>query len=168
MAWGQDGDYPKVEVFGGFSWLGVDADTGDEDERFYGWQASISGNFHENIGLAFDSGGQYQSFSGIGVQLYEFLLGPRLTLRIGEGVLFAHALAGLNYARVSGLSTFPLPRTWRQTWRHTIGFGGGADVNASDWIAIRILQIDYIADRFSDEWSWNYRVGTGFVFKFGY
>ncbi len=30
-----------------------------------------------------------------------------------------------------------------------------------------MVQIDYIADRLSDEWSWNYRAGVGFVFKFG-
>ena len=35
-ALGQDGDYPKVEVFGGFSWLEIDVEGG-EDERFNGW-----------------------------------------------------------------------------------------------------------------------------------
>jgi len=167
--WGQDEDYPKVEVFGGYSWLEVDADGG-EDETFRGWQASISGNFHENIGLAFNSGGQYKTLFGISLQAYEFLLGPRLTLRSDGATLFAHALAGLNYARVSGLSTFPLPGlgdTLSDT-AFAIGFGGGADINANDWLAIRMLQVDYIADRFSDEWSWNYRAGMGFVFKFGY
>ncbi len=167
-AWGQDEDYPKVEVFGGFSWVEIDVEGG-EDERLNGWQASISGNFHENIGLSFNSGGQYQSLSGIGVQLYEFLVGPRFTLRIDEGALFAHALVGLNYARVSGLGTFPLPGvgdTLSET-AFAVGFGGGADINVSDWGAFRMVQIDYIADRLSDEWSWNYRAGVGFVFKFG-
>jgi len=167
-AWGQDEDYPKVEVFGGFSWVEIDVEGG-EDERLNGWQASISGNFHENIGLSFNSGGQYQSLSGIGVQLYEFLVGPRFTLRIDEGTLFAHALVGVNQARVSGLGTFPLPGvgdTLSET-AFAVGFGGGADINVSDWGAFRMVQIDYIADRLSDEWSWNYRAGVGFVLKFG-
>jgi len=130
--WGQDEDYPKVEVLGGFSWLEVDADGG-EVEEFYGWQASISGNFHENIGLVFDVGGQYKSVLDITNQFYEFLVGPRFTLRLADGNLFAHALAGLKYARVSGLSTFPLPGlgdTLSDT-AFAIGFGGGADINAS-------------------------------------
>jgi len=152
---GQDGDYPKVEVFGGFSWQEIDV-VGGGDERFNGWQASISGNFHKNIGLVFNSGGQYRS----GVQLYEYLVGPRLTVRIDEGTIFARALVGLNQARVSGLGI--------SDTAFAIGFGGGADINLSDWGAFRLLQIDYIADRFSDEWNWNYRAGIGFVFKFGY
>jgi len=165
-ALGQDGDYPKVEVFGGFSLL-EDVDSSD-DETFYGWQASISRNFHENIGIVVDAGGQYQSFSGIGVQLYEFLVGPRLTLRSDSGVLFVHALAGLNYARVSGLGIFPIPGVGDalSETAFAVGFGVGADVNVGDW-TIRMLQVDGIANRFSDEWSWNYRLGMGLVFKFG-
>jgi len=168
-ALGQDGDYPKVEVFGGFSWLQVDV-VGAGDERFNGWQASISGNFHENIGIVVDVGGQYKSVLGIGIQLYEYLVGPRFTFRIDEGALFAHALVGLNQARVSGLGIFPLPGvgdTLSET-AFAVGFGGGADVNVGDWGAFRLVQIDYIADRLSDEWNWNYRAGIGFVFKFGY
>ncbi len=130
--------------------------------RFYGWQASISGNFHENIGLVFDVGGRYKSVLDITTQLYEFLVGPRFTMRIEDGALFVHALAGLKYGRISGLGD-----TLSDT-AFAIGFGGGADINLSDWGAFRLLQIDYIADRFSDEWNWNYRAGIGFVFKFGY
>jgi len=163
-ALGQDGDYPKVEVFGGFSLLENIDD--DNDETFYGWQASISLNFHENIGIVVDAGGQYQS----GIQLYEFLVGPRITLRTGSGSLFGHALAGLNYARVSGLGIFPIPGVG-DTISDTvfaIGFGGGADINVGDW-TIRMLQVDGIGNRVSglDEWSWNYRLGMGLVFKFG-
>ena len=150
----QDGDYPKVEVFGGFSLLeNVDDDN---DETFYGWQASIIRNFHENIGIVVDVGGQYQS----GIQLYELLVGPRITLRTDSGSLFGHALAGLKYGRISGLDD-----TISDT-AFAIGFGVGADVNIGDW-TIRMLQIDGIANRFSDEWSWDYRLGMGLVFKFG-
>jgi len=77
-ALGQDGDYPKVEAFGGFSWIEIDG-VGGEDERFNGWQASISGNFHENIGIVVDVGGRYRSFVDFTTQSYEFLVGPRFT-----------------------------------------------------------------------------------------
>jgi len=151
-ALGQDGDYPRVEVFGGFSLLGRG------DETFSGWQASIIRNFHENIGIVVDVGGQYQS----GIQLYELLVGPRITLRTDSGSLFGHALAGLKYGRISGLDD-----TISDT-AFAIGFGVGADVNIGDW-TIRMLQIDYIGNRISglDEWSWNSRLGMGLVFKFG-
>jgi len=162
-ALGQDGDYPKVEAFGGFSWIEIDG-VGGEDERFNGWQASISGNFHENIGIVFDAGGRYKSFGDISTQSYEFLVGPRFTMRIEDGALFVHALAGLNHARISGLGD-----TLSDT-AFAMGFGGGIDINVGDWGAIRMMQVDYIGTRISglDEWDWNYRVGIGFVFKFGY
>ncbi len=162
-ALGQDGDYPRVEAFGGFSWIEIDGEGG-EDERFNGWQASISGNFHENIGIVFDAGGRYKSFLDITTQFYEFLAGPRFTKRIEDGALFAHALVGLNYARISGLGP-----TISDT-AFAIGFGGGVDINVGDWGAIRMLQVDYIGNRVSglDEWDWNVRTGIGFVFKFGY
>jgi hypothetical protein len=158
-ALGQDGDYPKVEAFGGFSWIEIDG-VGGEDERFNGWQASISGNFHENIGIVFDAGGRYKS----GIQSYEFLVGPRFTLRIEDGAVFVHALAGLNHARISGLGD-----TLSDT-AFAMGFGGGVDIHIGDWGALRMMQVDYIGTRISglDEWDWNYRVGIGFVFKFGY
>ncbi len=169
LAWGQEADYPKVEVFGGFSWLEIDAD-GREDERLYGWQASISGNFHENIGIVFDVGGRYKSAFDISTQFYEFLAGPRFTMRIDEGTVFVHALAGLDHARLSGLGAIPfleMGEVLRETV-FAVGFGGGADINVGDWGAFRMVQIDYIGNRFADQWNWNFRAGMGFVFKFGY
>jgi len=164
-------DYPKVEVFGGFSTVDIDAEGG-EDVRFYGWQASISGNVHKNIGLVFDVSGRYKSFLDIEVQFYEFLVGPRFTQRIDRGMVFVHALAGFEYVRVSGLGTSPL-LGFGDTLSDTafaIGLGGGADINIGDWGAFRMVQIDYIGNRVSglDEWNWDYRAGIGFVFKFGY
>jgi len=162
-ALGQDGDYPKVEAFGGFSWIEIDGEGG-EDERFNGWQASISGNFHENIGIVFDAGGRYSSFLDITAQLYEFLAGPRFTMRIEDGALFVHALGGFKYARISGFGPTISDTVF------AIGFGGGIDISVGDWGAIRMLQVDYIGNHLEgvDEWEWNYRVGIGFVFKFGY
>ena len=150
-AWGQD--YPRMEVFGGFSYLNSDAGT---RENFFGWQASISANFNENVGFTLDSGGQYKSVFGITVQGYEFLLGPRYIVRGERFTGFAHALVGLEYVRVSGFSDTAF----------AMGFGGGMDVNASDRIAIRAFQLDYIPVRSSGVWSHDARVGAGIVFKF--
>jgi len=110
------------------------------------------------------------TFLCITTQFYEFLVGPRLTMRIDEGTLFAHALVGLNYARVSGLGTFPLLEVGDglSETAFAVEFGGDADINVGDWGAFSMVQIDYIADHFADEWRWTYRAGIGFVFKFGY
>ncbi len=154
-ALGQDGDYPRVEVFGGFSYFSADAGT---RESFFGWQASISANFHENIGFTLDSGGQYDTNFGITLEAYEFLLGPRYIIRGERFTGFAHALIGLEYVRFSG--------GFGDT-AFAMGFGGGVDVNASDRIAIRAFQLDYMPARFSSlRWNHDARVGAGVVFRF--
>ena len=158
-ALGQDGDYPEVEVFGGFSYLNSNPGTANQREDFFGWQASISANFHENFGFTFDSGGQYRTArAGFTVQNYEFLLGPRYIVRGGRFTGFAHALIGLEYVRFSG--------GFGDT-AFAMGFGGGVDVNASDRIAIRAFQLDYMPARFSSlRWNHDARVGAGVVFRF--
>ena len=150
-AWGQD--YPRMEVFGGFSYFSADAGT---RESFFGWQASISANFHENIGFTLDSGGQYNTTLGITLQAYEFLLGPRYIMRGERFTGFAHALFGLEHARAGGFSDTAF----------AMGFGGGVDVNVSDRIAIRAFQLDYIPVTSSGVWTHDARVGAGVVFKF--
>ncbi len=150
-AWGQD--YPRMEVFGGFSYFSADAGT---RESFFGWQASISANFHENIGFTLDSGGQYNTNFGITLQAYEFLLGPRYIIRGERFTGFAHALFGLEHARAGGFSDTAF----------AMGFGGGVDLNASDRISIRAFQLDYIPVTSSGVWTHDARVGAGVVFRF--
>ncbi len=153
-ALGQDGDYPKVEAFGGYSWIEIDGEGG-EDERFNGWQASISGNFHENIGIVVDVGGQYKSVLGIGFSYYEFLLGPRFMVRSERVTGFVHALFGHRY--VFALSDIDSA--------FALGLGGGMDVSVSDSIGIRVFQFDYMPNNSRSMWRHDVRFGSGIVFK---
>jgi hypothetical protein len=151
--YGQNDDYPRVEAFGGLSYFNVDAVTRD---TFYGWQASVSTNFHKNVGVTADVGGQYKTLFGTSIQGYEFLIGPRFTARGRRFTGFTHALFGFLHARGGGLSDTIF----------AAGFGGGVDVNGSDRVAIRVVQFDYIPSRFSGEWRHNARLGFGMVIKF--
>jgi len=151
-ALGQDDDYPKVEVFGGFSYLNADLGT---RENFFGFQGSVSGNVKENIGIVVDVGGQYKSVLGIGISYYELLLGPRFMVRGERVTAFVHALLGNRYIFVPGNidSAFVL------------GFGGGMDVNASDSIGIRLFQFDYMPNHSPSIWRHDVRFGSGIVYK---
>ena len=151
-ALGQDGDYPKVEVFGGFSYLSADLGT---RENFFGFQGSVSGNVKENIGIVVDVGGQYKSVLGIGISYYELLLGPRFMVRRERVTAFVHALVGNRYIFVPSdiESAFAL------------GFGGGMDVSASDSIGIRVFQFDYMPNHSRGMWSHDVRFGFGIVLK---
>ncbi len=152
-------DYPKGEVFGGFSLFSI---GNGGRENLYGLQTSISGNFHRNVGFTANLGGQFKSIAGISLQTYELLLGPRFTARTERVTGFGHTLVGVAVARASG-GGFSETETG-----FALGFGGGVDVNASDRVAIRVFQFDWIPTRFDSEWSFtNVRLGVGVVFKWG-
>ncbi len=148
-------DYPKAEVFFGGSLLRADGAPRGQ-QLFGGWQASVNGNFSETFGLTADLGGQYRSISGQRVSQYEYLFGPRLTMR-GEGATaFSHVLFGGVTATGGGTNT-----------GFAMGVGGGVDINVGRRVAIRAIQFDYLPNRFSGIWFNDYRLGFGIVFHAG-
>ncbi len=147
-------DYPRGELFGGFSLINI----GDgARENLFGAQASISGNFHRNLGLTADFGGQFRDLGGITVQQYELLFGPQFSKRGGRFTGFAHALAGVEHFRVGAFSDNGF----------ALGIGGGLDVNLNDRWAVRPIQLDYIPNHFGGQWFHDVRYGAGVVVKFG-
>jgi len=151
---------PKAEIFGGFSVLS--ADIGDEREEAVGWQASVAGNFHRNVGLKGDFGGAYKTletpFGDVKVKAHAFLFGPQFTARSAKANGFFHFLLGGVNLRAAGESTNGF----------ALGIGGGVDVNAGERVALRIVQIDWIPSRFEGEWTQDaVRFGFGIVFKAG-
>lgn len=153
-AWAQN-EYPKAEGFVGFSVLSV----GDGDrEQAFGWQASVAGNVHRNVGFVADFGGQYKGLDGATLQAYEFLFGPRFNARSGQATGFVHTLFGGAHIRGGGESTSGF----------MMGFGGGVDINAGNRVAVRLFQFDWLPSRFEGNWSKsNVRAGFGIVFKAG-
>jgi opacity protein-like surface antigen len=164
-AFAQD-DYSKAEVFGGFSILSVgsDEDVFSEREQFYGFQANAAFNVTENFGVVADFGGQYKSFEieedeetfEINAHVYEYLFGPRFSLRGERATVFGQALFGGATLGGDGESINGF----------AMGFGGGVDVNVSDRFAVRVVQFDWIPTRFEGVWNNNtVRFGFGIVIK---
>jgi hypothetical protein len=145
-------EYPKGEIFGGFSY----ARPGTEVNA-YGWQVSISENPHRKVGLTADFGGQYKSIGGVTASAYEFLFGPRYTVRGKDLTGFVHGLIGGATVRGAGQSASGF----------AMGFGGGFDANVNQHISIRILQADYIPTRIGGTWGHSFRLGAGVVVKIG-
>jgi len=52
---------PKIEVFGGYSYLNrlTYHNTPDENPDFHGWEASVNYNFNKLAGLKLDVSGHY-------------------------------------------------------------------------------------------------------------
>ncbi len=150
-AWAQESrEFPKAEVFGGFSVLRY---WESDNPTIKGFQASATGNLHKNIGVVADFGGQFIS----GNSLWEYMFGPQFSVRRSRATFFTHALAGGHNAD-GGSNQF------------TLGFGGGLDVNINDRAALRVVQFDWmpvrLVGRNGTEWyKMLFRFGFGIVIK---
>ncbi len=51
-------DYPKGEIFAGFSYANADDTIDNERESFYGLQTSFAGSLNESFGIVLDFGAQ--------------------------------------------------------------------------------------------------------------
>ncbi|MFQ5663615.1 MAG: hypothetical protein ACE5HL_07280 [Terriglobia bacterium] len=154
-AWAQDEDYPRGEIFGGFSFF----NSGDgRPQQLYGFETSFTGNFHKNFGLTGDFGAQFKSIAGVTLQGYQYLVGPRVAAR-GERVTgFGHVLFGGETLRAGTFSTTGF----------AMAIGGGLDVNASENIAIRVIQLDWVPSRLQGVWfKRDFRAAVGVVVKLG-
>jgi len=146
-------EYPRVELFGGYSAL-VSGDV-DNLDHVNGIGLDFAGNFNRNFGFAAEFGVHKNKSN----RFYSAYLGPRLSLRGERVTFFIHALAGgvrvADRGNSSSLTVLSLAG------------GGGLDVNVSDNVAIRLFQIDYTPIRFRGEWVNLYRGQTGVTLRLG-
>lgn len=192
-------DYPKAEIFGGFSIFNGSLAIGGHDDissilgtgnghippgwslegntlrrnerdQFYGFQVNAAGNFHEKFGLVADFGWQHKDLYGESFEVYEYLFGPRFSMRADRATVFAHALfggTGLQYGGSEYLFDFSADDDFSDN-SFAMGFGGGVDVNAGNRFAIRVVQFDWTPNRMSGDWSAShFRLGFGIVYKTG-
>jgi hypothetical protein len=178
--WAQEYNYPKAEVFGGFSISSIGFPTIDPvtllptttRESFMGWQASIDGNLNRHLGFVGDFGGQYKTIgilgTNVGLSNYEYLFGPRINMRMNKINPFVHFLFGAS--RTSAAVTDPLTGTTIAVASTGLGLGigGGVDVSISHKLALRIPQFDWTPSHAGGVWTNNMiRIGIGLVFKAG-
>ena len=157
-------DYSKAEVFGGFSILNIGQDLTGNRESLYGFQADGAFNVNKAFGIAADFGGQYKSFEidedgetfDVNAHVYEYLFGPRFSVRGERATVFGHALFGGATIGGEGESESAF----------AMGFGGGVDINVSEHFAVRAVQFDWVLTNFYDDWQNDtVRFGFGIVIK---
>ena len=155
------GDTPKVELFGGYSYVGG---------NFHGWNASVAGNVNKWFGVVADVSGHSGGFDEVDVverqRINSFLVGPRLSIRKHKRVTpFVHALFGPTRVRVRSTEdgeTFTDSDT-----SFSMFLGGGLDIKVNDHIAIRAIQIEYGRASLFNETQHRGRLSVGIVFRFG-
>ena len=167
-------EYPKVEVFGGYSYFQANPGA----VNLHGWNASVAGNITGWFGIVGDVSGHYGSPKEFGftvpyadINSYTFMGGPKLAARIGAVTPFAHFLIGAARAGTAAFG-FSVSDT-----ALAAAVGGGVDIKVSSWLAIRAAQADYLMTRYQthpdnhyrsyDERQNNFRFSAGVVFLFG-
>ena len=159
-------DYPKAEVYGGFSLLHLDtegakvpagAPAGTSIKNWYpGWEAAGQYNLTKMLGVKADFSGEYGkpvSVPGVTVpslRFYTFLAGPVITFRGDRFSPFVHAGFGVNHL---SLTSYPgglkfegvtVPNTGYSENAFAMAYGGGLDVKLTHHFAWRLGQFDYV------------------------
>jgi hypothetical protein len=178
----QEVNYPKAEVFGGFSIASAAVSSTDPvtgltaslRESFLGWQGSANLNVTHHLGIVGDFGGQYKTVAGIPLNSYQFLFGPRIAFRGPRVTPFVHAMFGGVKEGIGSFSiTDPITGLTISTPSVSstglgMAMGGGLDVNLSDRLALRVPQFDWTPMHVGGIWEKNViRIGIGIVVKAG-
>jgi len=156
-------DYPKAEVFGGYSYLHV-SEFGN-GFNFNGGSGSIAVNPNNWFGIVGDIGAYHNGDFGVSTTAVSYLFGPRFSYRKNEKVTpFFHVLFGGAHisASFSGISGSDNAFAW--------ALGGGADVKVHPHVAIRLIQAEYLMTKFADgdnDRQNNVRISAGIVFRWG-
>jgi hypothetical protein len=159
-------EYPKAEIYGGYSYVNIDTNGISDRQNANGWEASVFGSFNRWLAAEADVAGYYKSFPvssepNISVTDYSYAAGPRFNIR----PLFLHALIGGDHlsGSQSGQS---------ESQDGLVGaFGGGAEWPTSKRWGVRV-SADYSFSRHNifggpSYTQNNFRVGAGFVYRFG-
>jgi Outer membrane protein beta-barrel domain len=148
---------PKAEFFGGYQYTRFDGGLNAN-----GWDTALTGNLNRWLGVAADFSGAYKSQNGVSFNDYTYTFGPVVSYRHNETFTpFAHFLAGgvrssTSFAGVSASGN-----------GFAMMFGGGLDVRATQHVAVRAIQFDWLSLRsngVSD--NNNARISTGLLFRY--
>jgi|SRR5271154_732619 len=158
---------PRVELFTGLSYGQFNpgdflTDGGNPNGRHFsvpGVEITPQFNFSKWFGIV----GDISAYGGTGdiddafpehLRFYNYLVGPQLTARhVGPINVFVRGLVGVSHARVSATqfdqnnNTSTLSASQN---RLAYGFGGGIDLNATKHIALRLVQVDFIRNSFTN------------------
>ncbi len=163
LAWAQDDEVPKWDIFAGYAWMEPGGDIAGTkiDEMRFGWGATATYNVDKYWGISLDVGGNFGDNADVGT----IMAGPRFSVRPDGGKItpYAHALFG--YHRLSPIGLSP-------DGGFGIALGGGLDFTINKRFSWKILEADYMwahhnfapIDRPNLAGA---RLRTGIVVKFG-
>jgi hypothetical protein len=171
-------EYPKNEVFVGYSYNNVDINSltiNPGRTGLNGLNIAYTRNLNKKLGVTIDFSGHIkrESFTNGTVEVqhnreqYNLLGGLQFKARNQTRVTpFAHALFGGGLFRGFSAILSPASNTYffDDARSFAMVFGGGLDIRASKRITIRALQADYNPTFFGQGRQNNFRLSFGVVF----
>jgi opacity protein-like surface antigen len=156
VSWAQE--TPQYEVFVGPSYSREEV-TNSKFKNGIGWHASLDGTANNWLSAVFDFSGYYSSpkitLAGLSASVpidssnYLYLFGPRFTYRKFQRLTpFAEGLVGVANFRFTASSVGVTNSISSTTFAGA--FGGGADYTVNSWLAIRLIEADYVVTRFRE------------------
>jgi opacity protein-like surface antigen len=168
-------EVPKVEIFGGYSYLRADNATGISqastmgtttsvmtqmaDRNLNGFSTSFTNNLNSWLGIEAEFSGHFTDTVLNGTTLdrdiYFVTAGPRLSIRRFERFTpFAHIMVGMARQDVQVQNASSTVSTVGIINQQDSGLafivGGGIDLNLTSRLGLRLAQTDYILTRFSN------------------
>ena len=165
---------PKVEIFGGYSYVRTDTRFIVTDSiSAHGFNTSLAGNITKHIGIVGEvsrftiSDGFTVSVLGrinVDSNVVTYLFGPRITPHRGKVEPFVHASFGgaRENDKLSGGSVGEFTENG-----FAFALGGGLDIKVNDNFALRVAQVDYLGDKLREATANNFRYSVGVVIRLG-
>ncbi|MCL5670599.1 MAG: porin family protein [Acidobacteria bacterium] len=164
--------FSQVELFGGYSHLGLNGAPSGIGSSSNGWEGSAYLHLLGPWGAEADLSDHYgvsprlpTNGSTFYVPQFMALYGPRFTLALPKFHPYVHALFGT----VHGEAIVPAGDAVAKVSENAfgMGLGGGVNVSVSRHLWLRLIQVDYIRAQFNPNSQNETRISAGLVFRFG-
>lgn len=163
----------QVSLFGGYSYLRASVPVGQfagtprisqNANLADGWEISAKYGVFPLVGLVADFGGNYGRLDGATVRTHLYLFGPQIQAP-GKIAPFVHVLAGVSNEQQDAIAS-PAYYSLGSDTSFATAVGGGIDVKAVPFVAVRLIQVDYVRTQWHGMTQNQPRLSAGIVLHF--
>jgi len=151
-------DSPRVQLFGGYSFLSFDSPSFGFTDRtsLNGFTIAPSYNLTHEFGITAQLSSQYVSQ----ISVRNLTVGPQVLFTRGKALFFGHLLIGKG-------RTFVKVGNGAGDSARVLELGGGIDLGLSSHFSLRAVQADFVHNSFFNGSQSSVRVSTGLVYHLG-
>ena len=151
-------DSPRVQLFGGYSFLSFDTKPFGFTDRtsLNGFTIAPSYNLTHEFGVTAQLSGQY----GSQLSVRNATAGPQVLFTRGNMLFFGHLLIGKG-------RTFVKVGNGAGDSARVLELGGGIDLGLSSHFSVRAVQADFVHNSFFNGSQNSVRISTGLVYHLG-